>query len=258
MTRGRSRCWRSPSQISKCLRSCNWSCRSGLPTKDAVLAQRKAWRDRAQTGPSMRSASASEKKRWTMGQHRGVCAPSLTSSDAWPKESCEYRRGFADSRQPASTDDSAAGARELERQSPPIFERQRQRARAGEHDGFREAAESRYDRRPSRTPGRRPPPHVAGRHPTTARGHTRSCAAVRRPHEWRRHRAWTRGGVLAWLLSFPRGFAPRTPLHALSRAASSARSVRVAHSLALVRVFYETACTLSFAAPTTELGDTQP
>src|SRR5262249_18713208 len=29
----------------------------------------------------------------------------------------------------------------------------------------------------------------------------------------------------------PRGFAPRTPLHALSRAASPARSVRVAHSL---------------------------
>jgi hypothetical protein len=28
-----------------------------------------------------------------------------------------------------------------------------------------------------------------------------------------------------------RGFAPRTPLHALSRAASPARSVRVAHSL---------------------------
>ena len=32
-----------------------------------------------------------------------------------------------------------------------------------------------------------------------------------------------------------RGFAPRTPLHALSRAASPARSVRVAHSLSLVR-----------------------
>ena len=46
VTRGPSRCWRSPSQISKCMRSCNWSCRSGLPTKDAVLAQRKAWRDR--------------------------------------------------------------------------------------------------------------------------------------------------------------------------------------------------------------------
>jgi hypothetical protein len=29
----------------------------------------------------------------------------------------------------------------------------------------------------------------------------------------------------------PRGFAPRTPLHTLSRAASPARSVRVAHSL---------------------------
>src|SRR6185436_13567223 len=29
----------------------------------------------------------------------------------------------------------------------------------------------------------------------------------------------------------PRGFAPRTPLHALSRAASPARSDRVAHSL---------------------------
>jgi len=34
---------------------------------------------------------------------------------------------------------------------------------------------------------------------------------------------------------YSRGFAPRTPLHALSRAASSARSVRVAHSLPLVR-----------------------
>jgi hypothetical protein len=30
---------------------------------------------------------------------------------------------------------------------------------------------------------------------------------------------------------YPRGFAPRTPLHALSRAASPARSVRVARSL---------------------------
>jgi hypothetical protein len=63
-----------------------------LPTKDAVLAQRKAWRDRAQTGPSMRSASASEDKRWIMGQHRGVCAPSLTSSDALLKESFECRQ----------------------------------------------------------------------------------------------------------------------------------------------------------------------
>ena len=83
----RSRCWRSPSQISKRMRSCNWSCRLGLPTKDAVLAQRRAWRDRAQTGPSMRSASASEETRWIMGRHRGVGAPSLTSSDALLKES---------------------------------------------------------------------------------------------------------------------------------------------------------------------------
>ena len=87
---GRSRCWRSPSHISKRMRSCNWSCRLGLPTMDAVLAQRKAWRDRAQTGPSMRSASASEKMRWIMGQHRGLCAPSLTSSDDLLKESFEY------------------------------------------------------------------------------------------------------------------------------------------------------------------------
>src|SRR5262245_14586380 len=36
-------------------------------------------------------------------------------------------------------------------------------------------------------------------------------------------------------ISDPRGFAPRTPPHALSRAASPARSVRVAHSLPLVR-----------------------
>ena len=34
---------------------------------------------------------------------------------------------------------------------------------------------------------------------------------------------------------YPRGFAPRTPRHTLSRAASPARSVRVAHSLTLVR-----------------------
>jgi hypothetical protein len=59
----------------------------GLPTKDAALAQRKAWRDRAQTGPSMRSASASEDKRSTMGRHHGLGAPSRTSSDALLKRS---------------------------------------------------------------------------------------------------------------------------------------------------------------------------
>src|SRR4029077_1432008 len=71
---------------------CNWSCRLGLLTKDAVLAQERAWRDRAQTGPSMRSASVSEDERSIMGQRCGVCAPSLTSSDALLKESCEYRQ----------------------------------------------------------------------------------------------------------------------------------------------------------------------
>src|SRR5204863_2129346 len=35
----------------------------------------------------------------------------------------------------------------------------------------------------------------------------------------------------------PRGFAPRTPPHALSRAASSARSVRVARFASLARIF---------------------
>ena len=38
------------------------------------------------------------------------------------------------------------------------------------------------------------------------------------------------------LFSYPRGFAPRTPLHALSRAASPARSDRVARFAALARV----------------------
>src|SRR4029453_14800352 len=70
----------------------NWGCRSGLPTKDAVLAQKRAWRDRAQTGPSMRSASVSEDKRWIMGQYRGSGAPSLTSSAALLKGSFEYRQ----------------------------------------------------------------------------------------------------------------------------------------------------------------------
>jgi CHAT domain len=92
VTRGRSRCWRSPSHISKRMRSCNWSCRLGWPTKDAGLAQKRAWRDRAQTGPSMRSASVSEDTRSIMGRHRGAGALSLTSSDALLKESCEYRQ----------------------------------------------------------------------------------------------------------------------------------------------------------------------
>src|SRR6476661_6850093 len=47
------------------------------------------------------------------------------------------------------------------------------------------------------------------------------------------------------LISYPRGFAPRSPLHALSRAASSARSVRVARSLRSLalqgRAVYKTA-----------------
>ena len=71
---------------------CNWSCRSGLATKDAAPARRSAWRDRAQTAPSTRSASASEEKRWIMGQPCGVAAPSLTSFDGWLKESFEYRQ----------------------------------------------------------------------------------------------------------------------------------------------------------------------
>src|SRR5579872_2285287 len=73
------------------MRSCNWSCRLGLLTKDAVLAQERAWRDRAQTGPSMRSAGVSEDKRPIMGQRCGVRAPSLTSSDALLKGSYEHR-----------------------------------------------------------------------------------------------------------------------------------------------------------------------
>src|SRR5260221_611070 len=35
--------------------------------------------------------------------------------------------------------------------------------------------------------------------------------------------------------NYPKGFAPRTPRHARSRAAAPARAVRVAHSLPLVR-----------------------
>jgi len=44
----------------------------------------------------------------------------------------------------------------------------------------------------------------------------------------------------------PRGFAPRTFWHALSRAASTARSVRVAHFAALVRVVLPS---VSFTTP---------
>jgi hypothetical protein len=83
----------SPNDTAACIggREIKSICRSGLPRKDAVLAQREAWRDRAQTAPSMRSASASEDERWIMGQQRGLSAPSLTSSDALLKESFDYR-----------------------------------------------------------------------------------------------------------------------------------------------------------------------
>jgi hypothetical protein len=37
------------------------------------------------------SASPSEHKRWIMGRHRGLGAPSQTSSAAWLKGSFEYR-----------------------------------------------------------------------------------------------------------------------------------------------------------------------
>src|SRR5262245_8366986 len=47
----------------------------------------------------------------------------------------------------------------------------------------------------------------------------------------------------------PRGFAPRTPLHALSRAASPARAVRVARFATLVRVFVREALPVAVLKP---------
>src|SRR5438445_11427654 len=55
--------------------------------------------------------------------------------------------------------------------------------------------------------------------------------------------------------SYPRGFAPRPPLHALSRAASPARSVRVARFALLARTaaagpaIYETTSTSPIVVP---------
>jgi hypothetical protein len=43
----------------------------GLAAEGCRPGTRKAWRDRAQTRPSMRSASASEDKRWIMGGSAG-------------------------------------------------------------------------------------------------------------------------------------------------------------------------------------------
>src|SRR5437660_9556063 len=51
---------------------------------------------------------------------------------------------------------------------------------------------------------------------------------------------------------FSRGFAPRTPLHALSRAASPARSVRVARFAALARIFYSSP--IAFANTSSSVG----
>jgi hypothetical protein len=45
VTRRRSRCWRSPSRISKRIGWCNWSCPLGFATTDAVLARGNAWRE---------------------------------------------------------------------------------------------------------------------------------------------------------------------------------------------------------------------
>src|SRR4029450_10498309 len=47
------------------------------------------------------------------------------------------------------------------------------------------------------------------------------------------------GEPFASRLSYPRGFAPRTPLHARSRAASPARSARVARSRSSLALWNE-------------------
>ena len=62
----------------------------GLADEGCRPGTKRAWPDRVQTGPSMRSAAASENKPSITGQRCGVCAPSLTSSDALLKKSCEY------------------------------------------------------------------------------------------------------------------------------------------------------------------------
>jgi hypothetical protein len=61
----------------------------GLADEGRRPGTKKAWRDGAHTALSMRSASASEEKRWIMGRHRGLGAPSLTSSDDLLKGSFE-------------------------------------------------------------------------------------------------------------------------------------------------------------------------
>src|SRR5436190_24290541 len=55
-----------------------------------------------------------------------------------------------------------------------------------------------------------------------------------RPMTWPYHFE-TCSALTIGVIVLSRGFAPRTPLHALSLAASPARSDRVAHSLSLVR-----------------------
>src|SRR5438445_62229 len=55
-----------------------------------------------------------------------------------------------------------------------------------------------------------------------------------RPMTWPYHFE-TCSAVTIGVIVLSRGFAPRTPLHALSLAASPARSDRVAHSLSLAR-----------------------
>jgi NAD(P)-dependent dehydrogenase (short-subunit alcohol dehydrogenase family) len=66
-----------------------------------------------------------------------------------------------------------------------------------------------------------------------------SSPRPRRPTSRARRCRWmagSSGACYSGQQPLPRGFAPRTPLHALSLAASPARSVRVAHSLPLIRV----------------------
>ena len=67
------------------------------------------------------------------------------------------------------------------------------------------------------------------------RRRTRAPAAIayKSPTGIQGARQITFGG--RWSFLDPRGFAPRTPRHALSRAASAARSVRVASLAALAR-----------------------
>ena len=94
-TRRPSRCWRSRCRISRRMRRCSSSCRSGCRRAAPPRHAERAWRARWPTAPSTGSAIASAGRRSATARSRWGCPAAFpTRSANWRRRSCDdaYRR----------------------------------------------------------------------------------------------------------------------------------------------------------------------